>query len=231
MSFKVPHLWIEEHKIFTETGNGKKNDELALEFCDGFKDVVTIAGVDEAGRGPLAGPVVVSAVILPPYSEIEGLNDSKKLTQKKREILMPHILEQAIAYSITIIDVNTIDELNILGATHYGMRKSIMDLTVRPDIAFIDGLPLPNPPVQQINLIKGDSRSANIAAASILAKVTRDRIMVELDKEYPQYGFEKHKGYPTKEHFSRLKEYGPCLHHRKSFGPVAACLIAFDARL
>jgi len=180
-----------------------------------------IAGVDEAGRGPLAGPLVVAAVILPKYIEINVLNDSQKLTEKKREELMPEIINAALSYSIITVDVETIDRLNILQATYFGMRESIKSLEMLPDIALIDGLPLPDPPVKQLNLIKGDSRSASIAAASILAKVTRDHLMLELDEDYPEYGFKKHKGYPTAFHMEKLAELGVLSCHRKSYAPVA----------
>ena len=202
----IPILWQEEHKVYVEKLN------------------VVIAGVDEAGRGPLAGPLVVASVILPPYFVLDGLNDSKKLTPKKREELAPRIKDAALSYSIVEISEQLIDELNILGATHHGMRQAILQLDVKPTLAFIDGLPIKNPPIEQQNLIKGDSRSANIAAASILAKVHRDEIMLELDEKYPQYNFKKHKGYPTKEHLELLFAHGICPHHRLSYAPVRLLL-------
>ena len=221
-------MWIEEHKLYISSVQGtlSANDLLLNEERNAHKESINIiAGVDEAGRGPLAGPLVVSSVILPKYIEIEGLDDSKKLSAKKREELMPIIMDKALCYAIIIIDVETIDSLNILRATHHGMRQSIKQLKIRPDIALIDGLPLPDPPVPQYNLIKGDSRSANIAAASILAKVTRDNIMDELDEKYPEYGFSKHKGYPTKEHLFNLQKCGVSDCHRKSYAPVKEALL------
>ena len=177
-----------------------------------------ICGVDEAGRGPLAGPVCAAAVILPPDLELEGLNDSKKLSEKRREALYPLICEQALAYGIAFASEQEIDELNILQATFLAMRRAVGQLGQKPDLALVDGNREPDfgdIPVRTI--IKGDSRSANIAAASILAKVTRDRFMLEQDAVYPQYGFAVHKGYGTQKHYAALREYGPCPIHRRSF--------------
>ena len=177
-----------------------------------------ICGVDEAGRGPLAGPVCAAAVILPPDLELEGLNDSKKLSEKRREALYPLICEQALAYGIAFASEQEIDELNILQATFLAMRRAVGQLGLKPDLALVDGNREPDfgdIPVRTI--IKGDSRSANIAAASILAKVTRDRFMLEQDAVYPQYGFAVHKGYGTKRHYAALREYGPCPIHRQTF--------------
>lgn len=177
-----------------------------------------ICGVDEAGRGPLAGPVCAAAVILPPDLELEGLNDSKKLSEKRREALYPLICEQALAYGIAFASEQEIDELNILQATFLAMRRAVGQLGQKPDLALVDGNREPDfgdIPVRTI--IKGDSRSANIAAASILAKVTRDRFMLEQDAAYPQYGFAVHKGYGTKRHYAALREYGPCPIHRQTF--------------
>jgi ribonuclease HII len=185
--------------------------------------VLRIAGVDEAGRGPLAGPLVVAAVILPPGCWLPGLNDSKKLTAAVRERLDGEIRAVALAYAIEVIPVARIDELNILRATHVGMRAALRALSPAPELALIDGLPLPDSPVPQHNLVKGDARSASIAAASILAKVTRDRAMVELDHCYPQYGFSRHKGYPTAEHLLALQRYGVSPVHRLSYAPVRNC--------
>ena len=177
-----------------------------------------ICGVDEAGRGPLAGPVCAAAVILPPDLELEGLNDSKKLSEKRREALYPMICEQALAYGIAFASEQEIDELNILQATFLAMRRAVGQLGLKPDLALVDGNREPDfgdIPVRTI--IKGDSRSANIAAASILAKVTRDRFMLEQDAVYPQYGFAVHKGYGTQKHYAALREFGPCPIHRRSF--------------
>ena len=176
-----------------------------------------ICGVDEAGR-PLAGPVCAAAVILPPDLELEGLNDSKKLSEKRREALYPLICEQALAYGIAFASEQEIDELNILQATFLAMRRAVGQLGLKPDLALVDGNREPDfgdIPVRTI--IKGDSRSANIAAASILAKVTRDRFMLEQDAVYPQYGFAVHKGYGTQKHYAALREFGPCPIHRRSF--------------
>lgn len=184
-------------------------------FTDGFQ---LVCGVDEAGRGPLAGPVCAAAVILPPDLELEGLNDSKKLSEKRREALYPLICEQALAYGIAFASEQEIDELNILQATFLAMRRAVGQLGQKPDLALVDGNREPDfgdIPVRTI--IKGDSRSANIAAASILAKVTRDRFMLEQDAVYPQYGFAVHKGYGTQKHYAALREFGPCPIHRRSF--------------
>ena len=176
-----------------------------------------ICGVDEAGRGPLAGPVCAAAVILPEHLEIPGLTDSKKLTDKKRRELFPIIKEQAVAYGIGLADQAEIDEINILQATFLAMRRALDQLSVRPEIALIDGNRAADFGLPVKTVVKGDSLSANIAAASILAKVTRDDILVELARQYPQYGFEIHKGYGTKAHYEALRAYGPCPIHRRSF--------------
>ena len=176
-----------------------------------------ICGVDEAGRGPLAGPVCAAAVILPEHLQIPGLNDSKKLTDKKRRELFPVIQEQAIAYGIGLASESEIDEINILQATFLAMRRALDQLTVRPEIALIDGNRETDFGLPVKTVVKGDSLSANIAAASVLAKVTRDNIMVELAQQYPEYGFQIHKGYGTKAHYEALRTYGPCPIHRKSF--------------
>ena len=176
-----------------------------------------ICGLDEAGRGPLAGPVCAAAVILPEHLQIPGLNDSKKLTDKKRRELFPVIQEQAIAYGIGLASESEIDEINILQATFLAMRRALEQLTVRPEIALIDGNRETDFGLPVKTVVKGDSLSANIAAASILAKVTRDNLMMELAQKYPEYGFEIHKGYGTKAHYEALRTYGPCPIHRKTF--------------
>lgn len=177
-----------------------------------------IAGVDEAGRGPLAGPVVCACVIMPMQSEkiIEGVNDSKKLSAKKREELFDKIVDIAISYSIVEIDEKTIDEINILQATKLGMKRAVEHLKVLPDLVLVDAVKI-DVALPQENIIKGDALSYNIAAASILAKVHRDRLMENFDKKYPEYGFAKHKGYGTKAHIEALKKYGKCEIHRDTF--------------
>ena len=181
------------------------------------KGIKVICGVDEAGRGPLAGPVCAAAVILPEGLEIEGLNDSKKLTDKKRRELFPVICEKAIAYGIAMVDEKTIDEINILQATYKAMAQAIASLSVKPDLALVDGNRAADFGVPVQTVVKGDSRSANIAAASVLAKVTRDEFMEKMAEEYPQYGFEIHKGYGTKRHYEALREFGAGPIHRVSF--------------
>lgn len=176
-----------------------------------------ICGVDEAGRGPLAGPVCAAAVILPPNVQIPGLNDSKKLSDKKRRELFPVIKEQAIAYAIGFADHKLIDEINILQATFHAMEQAITQLAVKPDLALIDGNRERDFGVPVQTVVHGDSLSANIAAASVLAKVTRDDLMLQMAEEYPQYGFEVHKGYGTKAHYEALAQYGPCPIHRMTF--------------
>ena len=183
-------------------------------FSEGFE---IICGVDEAGRGPLAGPVCAAAVILPEHLQIPGLTDSKKLTDKKRRELFPIIQEQALAYGIGLASEQEIDEINILQATFLAMRRALDQLRVRPEIALIDGNRETDFGLPVKTVVKGDSLSANIAAASILAKVTRDNLMVELAEKYPEYGFEIHKGYGTKAHYEALRTYGPCPIHRKTF--------------
>lgn len=177
-----------------------------------------IAGIDEAGRGPLAGPVCVAMVIMPLKEEsiIEGVNDSKKLTEKKREKLFDEIIAKAIAYHIEFVDELTIDTINILNATKLGMLSCINSIETKPDIVLIDAVKI-NSDIETVSIIKGDALSYSIACASILAKVSRDRLMIELDNQYPQYGFAKHKGYGTKLHIDNLKTYGKCPCHRESF--------------
>ena len=193
------NLWNYEHAAFEE----------------GYQ---LICGVDEAGRGPLAGPVCAAAVILPPDLEIEGLNDSKKLTDKRRRALYDVITEQALAYGIAFASEQEIDEFNILQATFLAMRRAVEQLKLQPELALVDGNREPDLGIIPVKtIIKGDSLSANIAAASILAKVTRDRFMEEQDALYPQYGFSVHKGYGTQAHYAALREHGPCPIHRRTF--------------
>ena len=180
--------------------------------------VESICGIDEAGRGPLAGPVVVAAVIMPKDSMIEGVNDSKKVSEKKREAVYEQILDEAIAYGVGIIDQKEIDNLNILNATKKGLTEALKGLEVKPERILVDALNgIDTLGIPYTSIIKGDAKSYSIAAASIIAKVTRDRIMREWDELYPQYGFEKHKGYGTKMHIDAIKEYGLCPLHRLSF--------------
>ena len=198
MKTEAPDLWLYEHEAARE----------------GF---ACICGVDEAGRGPLAGPVCAAAVILPPDIQIEGLNDSKKLTDKKRRALYDVITEQAVSYGIAFADEQEIDEINILQATFLAMRRAVEKLTVAPDFALIDGNRAPGLSCRERTVVHGDALSASIAAASILAKVTRDRLMEEYDAQYPQYGFAVHKGYGTQRHYAALREFGACPIHRQSF--------------
>jgi len=183
-------------------------------FEKGFE---VICGVDEAGRGPLAGPVCAAAVILPPYADIPGLNDSKKLSDKRRRELFPLIQEQAIAYGIAFADHEEIDSINILQATYLAMERALMKLSVKPQLALVDGNRAKDFGIPVETVVHGDSLSASIAAASILAKVTRDDYMLEMAKTYPQYGFEIHKGYGTKAHYTALTEFGSSPIHRKTF--------------
>lgn len=178
-----------------------------------------IAGTDEVGRGPMAGPVVVASVVLDDNNFIEGLNDSKKLTPKKRKELSNIIKEKALDYSITFIPVEEVDRINVLEASRKGMMECIRKLKVKVDYVLSDAVKL-DFEFPCLNIIKGDSKSASIAAASIIAKVARDEYMDELDKDFPMYGFKKHKGYVTKYHLDAIDKYGICVHHRKSFAPV-----------
>ena len=181
----------------------------------GFKN---ICGIDEAGRGPLAGPVVIAAVIMPEDSMIEGVNDSKKVSEKKRELIYDQILEEAISYGVAIIGQDEIDDINILNATKRGLTMSLKELTVKPDLIVVDALEhIDTLGIPYESIIKGDAKAYSIAAASIIAKVTRDRIMREWANIYPQYGFDVHKGYGTAKHIAAIKEHGLCPIHRKSF--------------
>ncbi len=183
-------------------------------FAKGFK---VICGTDEAGRGPLCGPVAAAACILPRGFILPGLNDSKKLSEKKREELFEIIKNNAVSYAVELVSNEIIDKINILNASQLAMRKSIEKLTTAPDLALVDGNIARDFPCNAVTIIKGDAKSPNIAAASILAKVTRDRICIELDKKYPEYNIAKHKGYPTKEHMNAVRKYGPSPIHRISF--------------
>ena len=187
------------------------------EFENKYSDLAYVAGIDEAGRGPLAGPVVAAAVILPKDIFLPFLNDSKKVTEKRRDVLFDEIKQNAIAYGIGIASNTLIDEINILQATYEAMREAINALEKTPDVLLVDAVHIPDINIKQVGIVKGDAKSVNIAAASILAKVTRDRIMAEYDKIYPDYGFASNKGYGTATHIAALKEVGPCAIHRKSF--------------
>ena len=183
-------------------------------YDEGF---LTVCGIDEAGRGPLAGPVYAAAVILPKGHIVEGVNDSKKISEKKRELLFYKIISECVCYSVGVATEQEIDELNILQATFLAMRRAVDGLDLKPDIALIDGNKKPGLDIVEWDIIKGDSKSANIAAASILAKVSRDRYMLEMSEKYPQYQFEKHKGYGTKLHYEMIEKYGISPIHRKTF--------------
>ena len=187
------------------------------------KGIKLIAGVDEVGRGPLVGPVVTAAVILPINYQLEGLTDSKKLTEKKRDKFYDIIMHDALAVSIGMKDAQTIDEVNIYEATKLAMMDAIDDLKIKPEHVLIDAMPL-DIDIPHTSIIKGDAKSLSIAAASVIAKVTRDRMMYELDKKYPMYNYKKNKGYPTKEHIEAINKYGIIDGYRKTYGPVRDCL-------
>ncbi|WP_343216868.1 ribonuclease HII [Kistimonas asteriae] len=191
-----------------------------LSFFVSDDEAIIIAGVDEVGRGPLCGPVVTAAVILDPSRPIEGLNDSKKLSESRREALFDVIKERALAWALGRAEVAEIDQLNILHATMLAMQRAVAGLSVKPSLALIDGNRCPKLPCAAEAVVKGDSRVPEIAAASILAKVARDREMLEMDRQYPGYGIAKHKGYPTKAHLEALVKLGVTPHHRRSFKPV-----------
>ena len=192
-------------------------DWLEFERKAQSKGYSAVCGVDEAGRGPLAGPVCAAAVILPDGELIEGVNDSKKLSEKKREALFEVIKERSRAYSVAFASVEEIESMNILNATMLAMRRAVEGLSISADYAMIDGNRLPELSIDAECIVKGDARSMSIACASILAKVSRDRLLYEYAKEYPQYHFDKHKGYGTKAHVEALREFGPCPYHRMSF--------------
>lgn len=189
-------------------------------YNEGYK---IICGVDEAGRGPLAGPVYAAAVVLEKGQTIEGVNDSKKLSEKKRELLFDKIINECKDYSIGTASEKEIDELNILQATFLAMKRAVDGLSIKPDCALVDGNQIPNLDCDVTTVVKGDAKSESIAAASILAKVSRDRYMLEMAEKYPQYGFEKHKGYGTKLHYEMIEKYGICDIHRKSFLKKVLC--------
>ena len=203
----------QEEKLSAE----RKRLEAMREFEHRYAHCTYICGIDEAGRGPLAGPVAAAAVILPKDCEILYLNDSKKLSPKRREALYDEILEKAVAAGIGLVEASRIDEINILQATYEAMRLAVGKLGIVPEVLLNDAVTIPELDLEQVPIIKGDARSVSIAAASILAKVTRDRLMTEYDNMYPQYGFAVHKGYGTAAHIEALKTYGPCPVHRNTF--------------
>ena len=191
--------------------------EVMRQFEKEYKDSPYICGIDEVGRGPLCGPVVASAVILPKDAEILYINDSKQLSEKKREALFDEIMEKAVAVGTGVVSPEEIDELNILQATYKAMRMAISSLPVKPTLLLNDAVTIPEVDIPQVKIIKGEAKSMSIAAASIIAKVTRDRMMVEYDKIFPEYGLAKNKGYGSKEHIEALRKYGSCPIHRKTF--------------
>ena len=204
---------ISEEKLALE----RQRLEGMREFENKYSDLGAVAGIDEAGRGPLAGPVVAAAVILPKDIFLPFLNDSKKVTEKRRDVLFDQIKQEAIAYGIGIASNALIDDINILQATYEAMREAISKLNKTPDILLVDAVHIPDINIKQVGIVKGDAKSVNIAAASILAKVTRDRLMLEYDKIYPEYGFASNKGYGTAKHIEALKAHGACDIHRRSF--------------
>lgn len=196
--------------------------DFAFENDLASRGYLRVAGVDEAGRGPLAGPVAAAAVILPRAFSCPLLDDSKKLTKRRREILFEEITGNAeVIWAVALVGPEEIDEINILRATHKAMALALGSLSVTPDMALVDGLPVKGLPVAHEALVKGDGLSLSIAAASVIAKVTRDRFMERIDSEFPAYGFAKHQGYGTRQHLEALRKYGPCRHHRRSFQPVS----------
>ena len=205
-------------KLTEEKWKAEKERLVAMkEYEDTYAACPFICGVDEAGRGPLAGPVAAGAVILPKDCEILFLNDSKKVTEKRREELFVEIQEKAVCWHVSLVGPEVIDEINILQATYQAMREAVLALNPRPELLLNDAVTIPELDIMQIPIIKGDGKSVSIAAASILAKVTRDHLMMEYDRLYPEYGFAKHKGYGTKAHMDAIRKYGLCPIHRRSF--------------
>ena len=204
---------MNEEKLLAE----RQRLELMKEYEYTYAACPSICGIDEAGRGPLAGPVAAGAVILPKDCEILFLNDSKKLSEKRREELFVEIKEKAVAWSVGLVGPDVVDEINILQATYEAMRQAIAGLFVRPDILLNDAVTIPGVDIDQVPIIKGDAKSVSIAAASIMAKVTRDHLMMEYDALFPEYGFAKHKGYGTAMHIAAIRAFGPCPIHRRSF--------------
>lgn len=191
--------------------------DAMMEYERRYSEFDYICGIDEAGRGPLAGPVVAGAVILPKDCYIEYLNDSKKVSEKRRDMLYDVIMDKAVSVGVGIVSPGVIDDINILEATYAAMREAVDKLSVRPQMLLVDAVHIPDTGIPQAGIIKGDQKSVSIAAASIIAKVTRDRMMAAYDEMYPEYGFARHKGYGTKLHMEALREYGPCAIHRMTF--------------
>ena len=210
-------LTKQEQKRLEKLEAEKKRIEGLKVYEKQYAEFGNVCGIDEVGRGPLAGPVVAGAVILPPDCQILYINDSKKLSEKKREELYPIIMEQALAVGIGMASPQRIDEINILQATYEAMRLAIQNLSIKPDILLNDAVTIPDVDIRQIPIVKGDAKSISIGAASIIAKVTRDRLMVEYDALLPEYGFASHKGYGTAAHIAALKAHGPTPIHRRSF--------------
>ncbi len=210
----VARYFKEQEKLKQEMQRLEVMKQFEVKYSNSYS---AICGVDEAGRGPLAGPVVAGAVILPSDCTILYLNDSKKLSAVKRDQLFDEIKEKAIAYGVGIVSPERIDEINILQATYEAMQQAIANMSVSPDMLLVDAVTIPNISVKQVGIIKGDAKSVSIAAASILAKVTRDRLMVEYDSLFPEYGFAGHKGYGSANHIEAIKKNGPCPIHRKTF--------------
>ena len=204
-------------KLTPEEEYARQNAMWEYENLKRSEGYSLIGGVDEAGRGPLAGPVFAACVILPPDCVIDGINDSKKLSEKKREELFDVICEKAVCWSVASVDEKTIDEINILNATHMAMNKAVNGMKIPPDYVMIDGNSIKGMALPHCTIVKGDAKSISIAAASILAKVSRDRFITQIAEKYPQYGFEKHKGYGTPLHNEAILKYGPCPIHRKTF--------------
>jgi ribonuclease HII len=218
MHLKRKDIENNQKKLWLMEMEAKRLDEMSIyEKNAHSKGIQFVAGIDEAGRGPLAGPVVAAAVILPQDVSIYGLNDSKQLSAKKRDVLYDEIKQKALSFGVGIVDENCIDEINILNATKKAMKSAVEALKPQPGLLLIDAVKLDDCPIDQMSIIKGDCLSISIAAASIIAKVTRDRMMDELDTVYPQYGFLRHKGYGTRDHIAAIKKYGICPIHRISF--------------
>lgn len=190
---------------------------LTLDENKKLPDGILVCGIDEAGRGPLAGPVCAAACILPPDVNFNWLNDSKKVSPKKREMLYEEITERAVSWAAVMVSAQRIDEINVLQADYEAMREALSQLSLKPSVLINDAVTIPGVNIPQIPVIKGDGKCISVAAASILAKVTRDRYMVQMDEKYPEYGFAKHKGYGTRQHIAALKKYGPCPIHRRTF--------------
>ena len=203
--------------------------DFSLESALQARGLRRIAGIDEAGRGPLAGPVAAAAVILPDNFTCLGLDDSKKITPRNRDLLYERLTtDKTVSWAVATVSREEIDRINILKATHLAMRRAVENLRMKPDHCLIDGLPVKNFPFPHDGIVRGDGLSLSIAAASIIAKVTRDRIMRDLDQEFPQFGFAKHQGYGTKAHLEALRIHGPCCHHRRTFQPVAQLTLPLD---